>query len=334
MTVENNYLHDLPENSSAAASTRRLRRPVIFGEALFDHFPDGRKVLGGAPFNVAWHLQGFELDPLVISRVGADEAGREILDRMSAWGMITSGIQRDDVHPTGRVTVTLSNDGPSFEIEPRQAYDYIAADEARTAVSPHTVGLLYHGTLALREDRSFRSLQALTPTGAGFTFCDVNLRDPWWTEELVAWSLANASWVKVNETELGALTALPAVSREQCADAARALADRHRLQNLIVTLGADGAFVMSEVSRIRWADAVVVDAPADTVGAGDAFSAVFVAGALRGWDAGVTLERAVRFAADICGVRGATTDDRSLYRGHLASWSTDHTSVREPERGG
>jgi fructokinase len=334
MTVENNRSHDLAENSSAASPSRHFRRPVIFGEALFDHFPDGRKVLGGAPFNVAWHLQGFELDPLVISRVGADEAGREILARMSAWGMVTSGIQRDDVHSTGRVTVTLSEDGPSFEIEPRQAYDYIAADEARIAVSQNSLGLLYHGTLALREERSFRCLQALTPTGAGFTFCDVNLRDPWWTEELVAWSLANASWVKVNETELGVLAALPAVSREQCVDAASALADRHRLRNLIVTLGAEGAFVMSEASGIRWAEAVAVDAAADTVGAGDAFSAVFVAGVLHGWGADVTLERAVRFAADICGVRGATTDDRSLYRGHLASWSTDRTSAKEPERGG
>ncbi len=334
MTVESNSSQDLTGNASAASPSRHFPRPVIFGEALFDCFPDGRKVLGGAPFNVAWHLQGFELDPLMISRVGEDEAGQEILNRMSAWGMLTSGIQVDDAHPTGRVTVTLPNDVPSFGIEPQQAYDYIDADDACTAVSENTVGLLYHGTLALREDRSFRCLKALIPTSAGSIFCDVNLRDPWWTEELVTWSLANASCVKLNDTELRVLTALPAGTREQCVNAAKTLASRHRLPNLIVTLGADGAFVISQGGRIRWADAVAANATADTVGAGDAFSAVFVAGSLHGWDAGATLERAARFASDICGIRGATTDDRSLYREHLASWNSEHTSVKESESGG
>jgi fructokinase len=333
MTVENNSSPDLKGNAPAESAPRHFPRPVIFGEALFDCFPDGHQVLGGAPFNVAWHLQGFELDPLMVSRVGADEAGQEILNRMSAWGMLTSGIQVDEAHPTGRVTVTLSRDVPSFEIEPHQAYDYIDADDARFAVSESTIGLLYHGTLALREDRSLRCLKALIPTSAGSIFCDVNLRDPWWTEELVTWSLANASNVKLNETELRVLTALPVVSREQCVSAAKTLADRHRLPTLIVTLGADGAFVLSEGGQIQWADAVAVNATADTVGAGDAFSAVFVAGSLHGWEAGMTLERAVRFAADICGVRGATTDDRSLYRKHLGLWSNEHTPVKESESG-
>ena len=79
----------------------------IFGEVLFDHFPDGRRVLGGAPFNVAWHLQAFGLRPLVITRVGADDDGAQVLQAMEAWGMDTTGVQVDEVNPTGSVRVEL-----------------------------------------------------------------------------------------------------------------------------------------------------------------------------------------------------------------------------------
>ena len=83
------------------------RRPLIFGEVLFDAFPDGSRVLGGAPFNVAWHLRALGLDPLLVSRVGADGAGDEVLRAMHDWQLDVSGVQRDPNHPTGRVPVTL-----------------------------------------------------------------------------------------------------------------------------------------------------------------------------------------------------------------------------------
>ena len=84
--------------------------PLVFGEVLFDHFPDGSRVLGGAPFNVAWHLQGFGLDPLVVTAVGADRTGREAVETMAAWGMSTEGVQVDRTHPTGRVTAAVVAD--------------------------------------------------------------------------------------------------------------------------------------------------------------------------------------------------------------------------------
>ena len=86
---------------------RTHSRPVIFGEVLFDHFPDGSRVLGGAPFNVAWHLRGFGANPLVISAVGGDSEGREVLERMTSWDLATDGIQTDEEHPTGRVTASI-----------------------------------------------------------------------------------------------------------------------------------------------------------------------------------------------------------------------------------
>ncbi len=79
----------------------------IFGEVLFDHFPDGKRVLGGAPFNVAWHLQAFGLAPRFISRVGADAEGESVLTAMREWGMDTQAVQIDAHRPTGRVSVQI-----------------------------------------------------------------------------------------------------------------------------------------------------------------------------------------------------------------------------------
>ena len=85
------------------------KRPVIFGEVLFDRFPDGSTVLGGAPFNVAWNLKALGLDPLLVSRVGRDDLGADILAAMSEWGLDTAGVQTDAGHPTGTVEVTLED---------------------------------------------------------------------------------------------------------------------------------------------------------------------------------------------------------------------------------
>ncbi len=101
------------------------QRPLIFGEVLFDVMPDGTRVLGGAPFNVAWHLEAFGLRPLMITRVGVDESGDEVLTAMASWGMDTSGVQRDDTYPTGRVEVDLDDGEPTFHILPDQAYDHL-----------------------------------------------------------------------------------------------------------------------------------------------------------------------------------------------------------------
>ena len=90
--------------------------PVIFGEVLYDCFPDGTMVLGGAPFNVAWHLQAFGCTPVFVSSVGTDAAGEKIIKAMDNWGMGTQWIERDPLHPTGRVNVTFVSNEPTYDI--------------------------------------------------------------------------------------------------------------------------------------------------------------------------------------------------------------------------
>ncbi len=298
-------------------------RPVIFGEVLFDHFADGSRVLGGAPFNVAWHLRGFGANPLVISAVGDDAEGREVLERMTSWDLLTHGMQTTSTHPTGKVAASLVDGENRFEIAPGQAWDFIRADPALRAASEDAPGLLYHGTLALRAAESWNTLRSLRGKADAPSFVDLNLREPWWTKEKVDWCLSTANWIKLNETELAELTARATTSFEECRDAALGLARDHSIQGVIVTRGAQGALSIVDGKRVFEATAPPVTSLVDTVGAGDAFSAAVCLGLLHDWDHQTTLDRAAAFAADLCAIRGATTTDFGLYERHLAEWSKD-----------
>ena len=97
----------------------------VVGEVVFDLFPGGGRVLGGAPFNVAWHLQAFGNRPQLISRVGDDEPGREVLQAMQAWGMSIAGVQIDHEHPTGQVAVELVDHEPRYQIVPDCSYNFV-----------------------------------------------------------------------------------------------------------------------------------------------------------------------------------------------------------------
>ncbi len=296
-------------------------RPVIFGEVLYDEFEDGTEVLGGAPFNVAWHLQGFGLRPLFASRVGGDPLGAKLLDTMRDWGMDTSAMQIDSEHPTGRVKVHLEHAQPTFSILADQAYDYIDAATLAAALAGITGSLLYHGSLIARAPASRGTLQQLRATSGLPCFVDVNLRAPWWTPGGLQPLLAGARWVKLNDAELSDVAQLGPIPHGRLAGNADALRRREGYALLIVTAGARGALVASEAGTLE-AAAPPPAAMVDTVGAGDAFTAVTILGLSRGWPLPVLLQRALEFATAICAQRGATRRDGALYEQHLARWSS------------
>lgn len=290
-------------------------RPVIFGEVLFDCFAGGPEVLGGAPFNVAWHLQGFGLQPLMISRVGADAHGDEVLSQMQAWGMDTRGVQRDPEHPTGRVNIVQAGTHHSFDILPDQAYDYIDADAAGQLLLDVNVALLYIGSLGRRQSVSRQAMEALQAQGYS-VFVDINLRAPWWDEPGVRALLRQARWFKLNDEELKQLE--PATAGGEIA-AARGLLESNGLELLVLTRGADGALLLSRDAQYEGRPPAI-ERLVDTVGAGDAFSAVIILGLLRGWPLEQTLQRALGFAARISEQRGATAADPELYRHFRERW--------------
>ncbi len=289
------------------------RRPVIFGEVLFDHFPDGARVLGGAPFNVAWHLQAFGLAPLFVSRLGNDPAGRDVQEAMSDWGMDLAGVQIDDSHPTGMVEITIAGGQPSFHILPHQAYDFI---HDTTLAKPIDYRLLYHGSLALRDQTSRHALETLRRSSSLPVFMDVNLRPPWWDLTSVTSLTQGATWVKLNEDELVSL-----VPEETDLEArAEELQARCALELLVITRGAEGVVARTPDGALLSAKPSAQVQVVDTVGAGDAFTSVLLLGLTLGWETRLTLERAQSFASAIVGVRGATVADPVLYQSYRTDW--------------
>ena len=290
---------------------------MIFGEVLFDVFPDGARVLGGAPFNVAWHLAGFGLRPLFVSRIGEDALGAEVLSGMRDWGMDTRGVQIDAGHPTGTVRVSVQRGQPAFEILPDQAYDFIDA-AACTVLAAASSTLLYHGTLAARSPVSHRALQSLRAVGLPI-FVDINLRPPWWSRDGVDAALRGARWAKLNDSELTSLLDRNAAGAGSLHVMAKELRAHYGLEWIVVTRGERGACLLGAEGLIE-AQPVDVAGIVDTVGAGDAFSAVLILGLHRGWPLSMTLPRAVEFAAAVCRIRGAVSRDRDVYQTHLQRW--------------
>ena len=288
-------------------------RPVIFGEVLYDCFPEGEVVLGGAPFNVAWHLQGLGVSPLFISRVGDDPLGHRVRDIMEQRGMSTAGLQLDSAHPTGKVNISLSAGSHSFDILPEQAYDYIADD----ALPPlPDEALFYHGSLAARNPVSARTLSLLCDRLDNNRLVDVNLRAPWWQRDAVLNMLQGARLVKINNEELWELA--PAASDDSAS--MRQLIESAGLKELVVTRGAGGAELMTGSGEIYRVAPETTTKVVDTVGAGDALTSILILGLLHEWSYPVILERAPVLASAIVGHRGATVEAAECYRPFVATW--------------
>ncbi len=296
-----------------ALASGTTSRPIIFGEVLFDRFPDGTAILGGAPFNVAWHLQAFGLEPLFISSVGTDPLGEQVRHAMQEWGMDLSGLQTDTHYPTGVVDVSFHHGEPQYRIVPDSAWDYIR-NEGLPAFPAD--GLLYHGSLALRQIVSRTSWQWLKQQSSMPRFIDINLREPWWDIETIGYLLEGVHWLKINADELEQI--VPQVRDTE--SRIHHLFDSLPLAWLIVTQGDAGALAVSaqgERLRVRPEQAVQV---VDTVGAGDSFSSVLIMGLLKGWPMEQTLRYAQQFAAAVVGLRGATSRERDFYQTFIEAW--------------
>lgn len=287
---------------------------VVFGEVLFDRFEDGSEILGGAPFNVAWHLQAFNQSPVFISRVGVDKMSATIRQSMQDWGMALQGLQTDTtLRPTGSVTVALQEGEPRYTILPNQAYDFIDAGELSWVPNQ---GLLYHGSLALRHHVSRDALNSLKRGHQGLIFLDVNLRAPWWQAGEVLNFLADANWVKLNQDEFDVLFS----GEETLFVRMQACLQAHKLQGLIVTQGEQGACAVLANGEVLTVAPSAQTQVVDCVGAGDAFAAVLMLGIIKQWPMKLTMQRAQEFALALVGQRGATVQDRRFYQRFIEAW--------------
>ena len=284
---------------------------LLFGEVLFDIFEDGEHVLGGAPFNVAWHLKGLGLHPFMVSRLGHDDLAQQVLRAMQSWQMETQGLQQDTQHATGCVQVSVNQQGiPHFDIIDQVAYDFIQIPDSLPA---RKIDLLYHGSLALRHATSHNSLFTLRKKLDCPVFIDLNIRQPWWDSSTLPELLTSATWLKLNDEELASLFAIDEPdNRARLQEAAQQLRHQYQLDAVIVTCGTKGAFIVTE-QDIYTAAPVIVDTIVDTVGAGDSFSAIVIKGLLANWDYPTILQHATAFAARVCQLKGAITMDTDFY---------------------
>jgi len=286
--------------------------PLIFGEVLFDQFEDGNSVLGGAPFNVAWHLTGLGLQPRMLTRIGTDANASAVQAAMHDWRMSDELVQLDPDKATGTVQVKMQQGQHRFEIVQDVAYDYIAPPATATLARLGAPALLYHGSLVARNSTSRATLRHLRESLHCPVFVDINLRAPWWDAQTVDMLIDGATWLKINDEELHTLV----TTGNDLQGKAKQLLAQKQLAAVIVTRGAQGAFVQTRDALIS-CEPVRVARLVDTVGAGDAFSAIMIAGLLKGIDYRTSIELAAEFAARICEQRGATVHDRRFYEYYI-----------------
>ncbi len=274
------------------------KRVLAIGEVLWDLLPSGRQ-LGGAPANFAYHCRALGADASLVSRIGDDPLGHEVLERFKLLGLPTEMVAVDSESPTGTVPVELGLGGqPRFTITENVAWDRIEADQKaiKTAAATDAV---YFGSLAQRSEparRTIRELIATAPADALRVF-DVNLRPPFVDREVIESSLATANLLKLNDQELPAFAEMFGLSGD-AGDQAAELARRFDLTTVVLTRGQRGSFLWTESG---WSDhpGLTVDV-CDTVGAGDAFTAALTVGLLAGWDLDAINQRANEVAAYVC----------------------------------
>lgn len=293
---------------------------ILFGEVLVDIFA-GRKVFGGAPFNVARHLQAFGLHPVLITRTGDDELRRQLITILEDTGMDACGIQLDAFHPAGQVMVRMEGCKHHFDILPEQAYDYIHAGMARRVSGAAHPCWIYFGTLAQRHTISKQALAALTRNSKTPHLVDINLREPWYDRSIIEHSLKRADVAKINLDELEILASLLQLPGKHATQKAVALIKRFALRSLLVTCGEQGAWQLDNTGKKHQVVGLAtLSAYVDSVGAGDGFAAVYLLGQLRDWPIDLTLVRANKFAAALCGIRGAIPDSEDFYLPFIAEW--------------
>ena len=250
---------------------------ACFGEMLWDVLPTGRQP-GGAPLNVAVHLHNFGLEAQIISRVGHDDLGTELLAFVESKGISACYVQRGETHLTGVVKANVSDHMEvTYQIVKPVAWDYIQYNDALSELV-ETAEVFVFGSLAARQAPSRETLYRLLQQAKLKVF-DVNLRPPHYSRDVVTYLLKQADVVKLNHHELAEIMDWFGVSSDE-ETALRWLAERFQLQAVCVTKGANGAILWVEQQLYR-SPGIAVQVQ-DTIGSGDAFLAAL----LRGWLAG------------------------------------------------
>jgi fructokinase len=276
------------------------------GEVLWDVFPDGEQ-FGGAPANFACHCRALGARSYVISCIGNDARGDRAVEFLRNHGVGTSALAVSNSYETGTVIVTLDAAGqPSYEIREGVAWDQLPYSENLEAIASELDAVCF-GTLGQRSATSRKTIQkflAVTRSNCLRVY-DVNLRQSYWTEDVIRASLDLANVVKLNDEELQIVA--PMHHLEGSVEAIiRSLLELYELKLIALTRGSRGSLIITPdaVSDVAGIEVAI----ADTVGAGDAFTAAMITGYLNDWSLEKTNQFANRVAAFVCSKIGAVPE--------------------------
>ena len=276
---------------------------VGMGEALWDVLPEGKKI-GGAPANFAYHVSQFGLNSRVVSAVGDDKLGMEILDNFREKKL--NAMVEIVPYPTGTVQVELDAEGvPCYDIKEGVARDNIPYTPALEDLAKHTKAVCF-GSLAQRSvvsrDTINRFIDAM-PAEDTLKIFDINLRQGFYTKEILCNSFSKCNILKINDEELVTVSRMFGYPGIDLQDKCWILLAKYNLKMLILTCGVNGSYVFTPGS-VSFVETPRVEV-ADTVGAGDSFTAAFVSSILSGLSIGEAHKLAVETSAYVCTQNGA-----------------------------
>ncbi len=276
---------------------------VGMGEALWDVLPEGKKI-GGAPANFAYHVSQFGLNSRVVSAVGDDKLGMEILDNFREKKL--NAMVEIVPYPTGTVQVELDAEGvPCYDIKEGVAWDNIPYTPVLEDLAKHTKAVCF-GSLAQRSvvsrDTINRFIDAM-PAEDTLKIFDINLRQGFYTKEILCNSFSKCNILKINDEELVTVSRMFGYPGIDLQDKCWILLAKYNLKMLILTCGVNGSYVFTP-GNVSFVETPRVEV-ADTVGAGDSFTAAFVSSILSGLSIGEAHKLAVETSAYVCTQNGA-----------------------------
>ena len=277
---------------------------VGMGEALWDVLPDGKKI-GGAPANFAYHVSQFGLPSAVVSAVGDDALGHELVANLTSKGL--THLLETVPYATGTVQVEIDQAGiPQYEIKENVAWDNIPYTARLEALASRTRAVCF-GSLAQRNvvtrNTISRFLDAMPQTADTLVVFDVNLRQGFYNKETLCNSMERCNILKINDEELVTVSRMFGYPGIDLQDKCWILLGKYNLKMLILTCGINGSYVFTP-GHVSFMPTPKVEV-ADTVGAGDSFTAAFIAAILKGRSVAEAHEKAVRTSAYVCTHKGA-----------------------------
>ncbi len=287
-----------------------MNRVTSIGEILFDVYPE-RKTPGGAAFNFLYYIKKLTGGGNFISRVGNDKEGDEIIDFLKKNDISTEHIQIDNAHPTGESIAKLNQMKiPSWKIKTGVAYDFIEMTNEVKSLVENKTDCLYFGTLAQRDVTTRNTIHSFFNNELIY-FCDLNIRQNFYTEELIKECISASDVLKLNIDELHLVNDLILRKDFNTKETPKRLMEEYGIDLLCITYGDQGADIFKEDKYSYFK--IKIDDVVDTVGAGDAYAAILCICYLQNWDIEKINQIASEFAGEIVKIKGALPADSMIY---------------------